>query len=68
MAESVDGWTAPDWSIYDTTQLVDMLTRHQNAIERHQGNEKAADSMSYWQAMVKSINAELEFRQLATSR
>lgn len=68
MAESVDGWTMPDWTIYDREQLENLLTRHQDAIKRHQGNENATDSVSYWRAMVKSINAELEFRKLATSR
>ena len=64
MAESVDGWTMPDWSIYDSKQLEGLRDRHQDAIERHKENAAATDNVEYWQAMVKSINAELEFRSL----
>lgn len=64
MADSVDGWTMPDWSIYDTEQLENLRDRHQDAITRHQESAAAVDSVGYWRAMVKSINTELEFRTL----
>jgi hypothetical protein len=65
MPSSVNGWTMPDWSIYDDQQLKDLRAWHQNAINRHENNPAADADLDYWKAHVQSIDVELNFRKLA---
>lgn len=67
MPESINGWTMPDWSIYDDQALEDMRAWHVNQIEQYQQYDDAQTlgKLSYWRAHVQSIEGELQFRKLA---
>lgn len=67
MPESVNGWTMPDWSIYDDRALEDMRAWHENQIEQHKSYDDAQtrSKLAYWRAHVQSIEQELAYRKLA---
>lgn len=68
MPQSINGWTVPDWSIFDLEGLKNERARHQDAIERHKNNPNASDSIDYWQAVIQSLDEEIAFQELAGSK